>query len=210
MGGGGTIVDGFRRLFHRRNGSTSNSHQSSVAGEGEEGSPDLEVIEDPDLVGLRAIRVPKRKMPLPVESHRKVSNPAPRSGLASVALLAFVVAFSCSLIRGHGKFLAKIGFLCPPLASILTQFLAKYRVSFRICIRKLCWQSLCLAVFDLNHAYRLIDAIRGGFSPISHLDEMFNSSTSSVFWFLCSYSSSYVLRHQTSISYRQLLASFAL
>ena len=125
MGGGGTIVDGFRRLFHRRNGSTSNSHQSSVAGEGEEGSPDLEVIEDPDLVGLRAIRVPKRKMPLPVESHRKVSNPAPRSGLASVALLAFVVAFSCSLIRGHGKFLAKIGFLCPPLASILIQFLAK-------------------------------------------------------------------------------------
>ena len=78
MGGGGTIVDGFRRLFHRRNGSTSNSHQSSVAGEGEEGSPDLEVIEDPDLVGLRAIRVPKRKMPLPVESHKKVSNPAPR------------------------------------------------------------------------------------------------------------------------------------
>ncbi|RLN13106.1 mitogen-activated protein kinase 12 [Panicum miliaceum] len=73
MGGGGTIVDGFRRLFHRRNGSTSNSHQSSVAGEGEEGSPDLEVIEDPDLVGLRAIRVPKRKMPLPVESHRKNS-----------------------------------------------------------------------------------------------------------------------------------------
>ncbi|KAG2608417.1 mitogen-activated protein kinase 12-like [Panicum virgatum] len=73
MGGGGTIVDGFRRLFHRRNGSTSNSHQSSVAGEGEEGSPDLEVIEDPDLVGLRAIRVPKRKMPLPVESHKKNS-----------------------------------------------------------------------------------------------------------------------------------------
>ncbi|KAK8456167.1 hypothetical protein SEVIR_4G285700v4 [Setaria viridis] len=73
MGGGGTIVDGFRRLFHRRNGSTSNSNQSSVAGEGEEGSPDLEVIEDPDLVGLRAIRVPKRKMPLPVESHRKNS-----------------------------------------------------------------------------------------------------------------------------------------
>jgi serine/threonine protein kinase len=60
-------------LFHRRNGSTSNSHQSSVAGEGEEGSPDLEVIEDPDLVGLRAIRVPKRKMPLPVESHKKNS-----------------------------------------------------------------------------------------------------------------------------------------
>ncbi|CAN6200564.1 unnamed protein product [Urochloa humidicola] len=73
MGGGGAIVDGFRRLFHRRNGSTSNSNQSSVAGEGEEGSPDLEVIEDPDLVGLRAIRVPKRKMPLPVESHKKNS-----------------------------------------------------------------------------------------------------------------------------------------
>ncbi|KAF8772119.1 hypothetical protein HU200_006114 [Digitaria exilis] len=73
MGGGGTIVDGFRRLFHRRNGSTSNSNQSSVAGEGEEVSPDLEVIEEPDLVGLRAIRVPKRKMPLPVESHKKNS-----------------------------------------------------------------------------------------------------------------------------------------
>ncbi|XP_062234158.1 mitogen-activated protein kinase 12-like [Phragmites australis] len=61
---------GFRRWFHRRSGSTSNSNQSS-AGEGEEGSPDLEVVEDPDLVGLRAIRVPKRKMPLPVESHKK-------------------------------------------------------------------------------------------------------------------------------------------
>ncbi|CAN6215687.1 unnamed protein product [Urochloa humidicola] len=73
MGGGGAIVDGFRRLFHRRNGSTSNSNQSSVAGEGDEGSPDLEVIEDPDLIALRAIRVPKRKMPLPVESHKKSS-----------------------------------------------------------------------------------------------------------------------------------------
>jgi hypothetical protein len=74
MGGGGTIVHGFRRLFHRRNGSTSTSNPSSVTGEGEEGSPDLEVIEDPDLVGLRAIRVPKRKMPLPIESHKKVSS----------------------------------------------------------------------------------------------------------------------------------------
>ncbi|CAL4966476.1 unnamed protein product [Urochloa decumbens] len=73
MGGGGAFVDGFRRLFHRRNGSTSNSNQSSVAGEGDEGSPDLEVIEDPDLIALRAIRVPKRKMPLPVESHKKNS-----------------------------------------------------------------------------------------------------------------------------------------
>ncbi|XP_062229772.1 mitogen-activated protein kinase 12 [Phragmites australis] len=72
MGGGGALVDGFRRWFHRRNGSTSNSNQSS-AGEGEEGSPDLEVVEDPDLTGLRAIRVPKRMMPLPVESHKKNS-----------------------------------------------------------------------------------------------------------------------------------------
>ncbi|KAK3134523.1 hypothetical protein QOZ80_6AG0550260 [Eleusine coracana subsp. coracana] len=72
MGGGGAIVDGFRRWFHRRNGSNANSNQSS-AGEGEEDSSDLEVIEDPDLIGLRAIHVPKRKMPLPVESHRKNS-----------------------------------------------------------------------------------------------------------------------------------------
>jgi hypothetical protein len=83
MGGGGAIVHGFRRWFHRRNGSTSGSNQSSVAGEGDDGSSDLEVIEDPDLVALRAIRVPKRKMPLPVESHRKVSDRL--SGPASVA-----------------------------------------------------------------------------------------------------------------------------
>ncbi|CAD6335459.1 unnamed protein product [Miscanthus lutarioriparius] len=73
MGGGGAIVHGFRRWFHRRNGSTSGSNQSSAAGEGDDGSSDLEVIEDPDLVSLRAIRVPKRKMPLPVESHRKLA-----------------------------------------------------------------------------------------------------------------------------------------
>jgi hypothetical protein len=76
MGGGGAIVHGFRRWFHRRSGSTSN--QSSIAGDGEGeadgGSPDLEIVDDPDLLGLRAIRVPKRKMPLPVESHRKVSD----------------------------------------------------------------------------------------------------------------------------------------
>ncbi|AQK81047.1 Putative MAP kinase family protein [Zea mays] len=75
MGGGGAIVHGFRRWFHRRSGSTSN--QSSIAGDGEGeadgGSPDLEIVDDPDLLGLRAIRVPKRKMPLPVESHRKDS-----------------------------------------------------------------------------------------------------------------------------------------
>uniref|UniRef100_A0A0E0LFG8 mitogen-activated protein kinase n=1 Tax=Oryza punctata TaxID=4537 RepID=A0A0E0LFG8_ORYPU len=72
MGGGGTLVDGFRRLFHRRtaSGSGSNSNQSSNAGE-EAASSDLEVVDDPDLVALRAIRVPKRKMPLPVESHKK-------------------------------------------------------------------------------------------------------------------------------------------
>lgn len=71
MGGGGTLVDGFRRLFHRRTASGSN--QSSNAGE-EAASSDLEVADDPDLVALRSIRirVPKRKMPLPVESHKKV------------------------------------------------------------------------------------------------------------------------------------------
>ncbi|XP_052158389.1 mitogen-activated protein kinase 12 [Oryza glaberrima] len=70
MGGGGTLVDGFRRLFHRRTASGSN--QSSNAGE-EVASSDLEVADDPDLVALRSIRirVPKRKMPLPVESHKK-------------------------------------------------------------------------------------------------------------------------------------------
>uniref|UniRef100_I1Q546 mitogen-activated protein kinase n=1 Tax=Oryza glaberrima TaxID=4538 RepID=I1Q546_ORYGL len=69
-GGGGTLVDGFRRLFHRRTASGSN--QSSNAGE-EVASSDLEVADDPDLVALRSIRirVPKRKMPLPVESHKK-------------------------------------------------------------------------------------------------------------------------------------------
>lgn len=67
MGGGGAFVDGFRRLFHRRTASGSNSNQSSAGDE----SSELEVVEDPDLVGLRAIRVPKRKMPLPVGSHKK-------------------------------------------------------------------------------------------------------------------------------------------
>jgi hypothetical protein len=68
-GGGGTIVDGFRRWLHRRN-ANSNSNQSSAGN----GDSDLHVVEDPDLVGLRAIRVPKRKMPLPVDNHRKVSQ----------------------------------------------------------------------------------------------------------------------------------------
>jgi hypothetical protein len=90
MGGGGAIVHGFRRWFHRRNGSTSGSNQSSVAGEGDDGSSDLEVNEDPDLVGLRAIRVPKRKMPLPVESHRKVSDPVDPLPLPCLALLLCV------------------------------------------------------------------------------------------------------------------------
>lgn len=67
MGGGGALVDGLRRWFHRRTASGSNSNQSSA---GEEPS-ELEAVEDPDLVGLRAIRVPKRKMPLPVERHKK-------------------------------------------------------------------------------------------------------------------------------------------
>jgi hypothetical protein len=72
MGGGTGIVDGFRRLFHRRtpSGSVPSSNQSS-AGE-DLSSSDIEVVEDLDLVGLRAIRVPKRKMPLPVETHKKV------------------------------------------------------------------------------------------------------------------------------------------
>ncbi|KAM0915290.1 hypothetical protein ACQ4PT_010951 [Festuca glaucescens] len=71
MGGGNGLVDGFRRLFHRRtpSGSVPSSNQSS-AGE-EFSSSDIEVVEDLDLVGLRAIRVPKRKMPLPVETHKK-------------------------------------------------------------------------------------------------------------------------------------------
>lgn len=70
MVGGGGIVDGFRRLFHRRtpSGSGPSSNQSSA---GEESSDIDAVVEDLDLVGLRAIRVPKRKMPLPVESHKK-------------------------------------------------------------------------------------------------------------------------------------------
>lgn len=73
MGGGNGIVDGFRRLFHRRtpSGSVLGSSNQSSAGED---SSDVEVVEDLDLVGLRPIRVPKRKMPLPVESHKKVST----------------------------------------------------------------------------------------------------------------------------------------
>ena len=71
MGGGNGIVDGFRRLFHRRtpSGSVLGSSNQSSAGED---SSDVEAVEDLDLVGLRPIRVPKRKMPLPVESHKKV------------------------------------------------------------------------------------------------------------------------------------------
>ncbi|VAI78810.1 unnamed protein product [Triticum turgidum subsp. durum] len=70
MGGGNGIVDGFRRLFHRRtpSGSVLGSSNQSSAGED---SSDAEAAEDLDLVGLRPIRVPKRKMPLPVESHKK-------------------------------------------------------------------------------------------------------------------------------------------
>jgi hypothetical protein len=95
MGGGDTIVDGFRRWFHRRSGSNANSTQSSAG----EGDSDLEVVEDPDLVGLRAIRVPKRRMPLPVESHRKVST---FSTFASSCWLG--KSFSSPLIRYHENF----------------------------------------------------------------------------------------------------------
>ena len=54
MGGGGTLVDGFRRLFHRRTASGSN--QSSNAGE-EAASSDLDVADDPDLVALGSFRM---------------------------------------------------------------------------------------------------------------------------------------------------------
>ncbi|KAK1612030.1 hypothetical protein QYE76_035703 [Lolium multiflorum] len=69
MGGGNGLVDGFRRLFHRRtpSGSVPGSSNQSSAGEDFASSD----VEDLDLVGLRAIRVPKRKMPLPVETHKK-------------------------------------------------------------------------------------------------------------------------------------------
>uniref|UniRef100_A0ACD5UIC2 Uncharacterized protein n=1 Tax=Avena sativa TaxID=4498 RepID=A0ACD5UIC2_AVESA len=72
MVGGNGIVDGFRRLFHRRtpSGSVPGSSNQSSAGE-DVSSSDIEAVEDLDLVGLRAIRVPKRKMPLPVETHKK-------------------------------------------------------------------------------------------------------------------------------------------
>ncbi|KAG8074693.1 hypothetical protein GUJ93_ZPchr0006g42584 [Zizania palustris] len=68
MGGGGTLADGFRRLFHRRTASGSNPNQSS---DGKEAPSDVEFVDDPDLVGLRPIRVPKRNMLLPVENHKK-------------------------------------------------------------------------------------------------------------------------------------------
>lgn len=71
MVGGTGIVDGFRRLFHRRTPSGSVPGSSNQSSAGEE-LPDIEaVVEGLDLVGLRAIRVPKRKMPLPVETHKK-------------------------------------------------------------------------------------------------------------------------------------------
>uniref|UniRef100_A0ACD6A815 Uncharacterized protein n=1 Tax=Avena sativa TaxID=4498 RepID=A0ACD6A815_AVESA len=72
MVGGNGIVDGFRRLFHRRtpSGSVPGSSNQSSAGE-DVSSSDIEAVDDLDLVGLRAIRVPKRKMPLPVETHKK-------------------------------------------------------------------------------------------------------------------------------------------
>lgn len=87
MVGGGGIVDGFRRLFHRRtpSGSGPSSNQSSA---GEESSDIDAVVEDLDLVGLRAIRVPKRKMPLPVESHKKVRQPGN----------SLLVVFQCSCL----------------------------------------------------------------------------------------------------------------
>jgi hypothetical protein len=83
MVGGNGIVDGFRRLFHRRtpSGSVPGSSNQSSAGE-DVSSSDIEAVEDLDLVGLRAIRVPKRKMPLPVETHKKV-RPSPRRLLCS-------------------------------------------------------------------------------------------------------------------------------
>lgn len=56
MGKGAKLVDGFRRYFHRRTASDFRSNQSSA---GEKPS-ELEVIEDPDLAGLRAIRLPRR------------------------------------------------------------------------------------------------------------------------------------------------------
>ncbi|KAG6470639.1 hypothetical protein ZIOFF_071716 [Zingiber officinale] len=77
--GGGAIVDGVRRWFHRR------THRSSAAASllnddpafdesGEEGDEEeLRIVEDLDLIGLPHIRVPKRfKMP-PIEQPYKKS-----------------------------------------------------------------------------------------------------------------------------------------
>ncbi|XP_042448641.1 mitogen-activated protein kinase 9-like [Zingiber officinale] len=77
--GGGAIVDGVRRWFHRR------THRSSAAASllnddpafdesGEEGDEEeLRIVEDSDLIGLPRIRVPKRfKMP-PIEQPYKKS-----------------------------------------------------------------------------------------------------------------------------------------
>jgi serine/threonine protein kinase len=58
-------------LFHRRTPSGSGLGSSSNQSSAGEDPSDVEVVEDLDLVGLHSIRVPKRKMPLPVESHKK-------------------------------------------------------------------------------------------------------------------------------------------
>jgi hypothetical protein len=69
------------------------------------------------------------------------------------------------------------------------QFVAKYTLFLPVYALGSCAGRAC--AFDLIRAHLLIDAIRGGLCP---LDEMLNSSTSSVtfFWFLCSHSASLV------------------
>ncbi|XP_072983880.1 mitogen-activated protein kinase 9-like isoform X3 [Typha latifolia] len=82
--GGGTLVDGVRRWFQRRTTDSRTSAASSTTLIGdrdpEELEPDEEeeesredqllIVEDLDLVGLRLIRVPKRKM-APIDAHKK-------------------------------------------------------------------------------------------------------------------------------------------
>ncbi|XP_020098066.1 mitogen-activated protein kinase 9-like isoform X1 [Ananas comosus] len=88
--GGGALVDGLRRWFQRRsqNPRAAASYASSLSSDRDpaalagvdddgdaapaesEGEGEIEVVEDLDLIGLRIIRVPKRKM-APIDPHKK-------------------------------------------------------------------------------------------------------------------------------------------
>lgn len=79
--GGGTFVDGVRRLFQRRSASVANNISSNDEQQHQPHAvlreqPTLSIVEDFDISGLKLIQVPKRiDFPLPnssMDSHKKV------------------------------------------------------------------------------------------------------------------------------------------